>query len=130
MYSHPISPDLHPSFIWSSALPIHTSIHHYINIKPVSDIRYESNSNFMCCWTCILIIFFKETNLMHYLSLIYFITQLLHVSGIYCPSSGGIHCICTAVGTCYTFTMTGSCQWKPPDDRQCMLKTCRGWVTK
>jgi hypothetical protein len=22
---------------------------------------------------------------------------------IYCPSSGGIHCICTAVGTCYTF---------------------------
>jgi hypothetical protein len=22
---------------------------------------------------------------------------------IYCPSSGGIHCICTAIDTCYTF---------------------------
>jgi hypothetical protein len=27
---------------------------------------------------------------------------------IYCQSSGGIHCICTAVGTCYTFRLTGS----------------------
>jgi hypothetical protein len=26
---------------------------------------------------------------------------------IYCPSSGGIHCICTAVVTCYTFKLTG-----------------------
>jgi hypothetical protein len=22
---------------------------------------------------------------------------------VYCPSSGGIHCICTAIGMCYTF---------------------------
>jgi hypothetical protein len=22
---------------------------------------------------------------------------------VYCPSSGGIHAICTAIGTCYTF---------------------------
>jgi hypothetical protein len=27
---------------------------------------------------------------------------------VYCPSSGGIHCICTAVGTHYTFKLTGS----------------------
>jgi hypothetical protein len=27
---------------------------------------------------------------------------------VYCPSSGGIHCICTAIGTCYTFKLTGS----------------------
>jgi hypothetical protein len=26
----------------------------------------------------------------------------------YCPSSGGIHCICTAIGTCYTFQLTGN----------------------
>jgi hypothetical protein len=25
-----------------------------------------------------------------------------------CLSSGGIHCICTAIGTCYTFKLTGS----------------------
>jgi hypothetical protein len=40
-----------------------------------------------------------KTNLMQYLSLIYYITQPVHVSGICCPSSGGVHCICTAVGT-------------------------------
>jgi hypothetical protein len=46
----------------------------------------------------------NETNFMHYLSLICFVTQPLNVSGICCPSSGGIHCIhvCTAIDTCYT----------------------------
>jgi hypothetical protein len=24
---------------------------------------------------------------------------------IYCPSSGGVHCICTAFGMCYTFLL-------------------------
>jgi hypothetical protein len=54
------------------------------------------------CWPCILIIFVMTTNLMHYLSLIYFVSQPLHVSGICCPSSGGIHCICTAIW-CYIY---------------------------
>src|SRR5215510_2338305 len=27
---------------------------------------------------------------------------------VYCPSSGAIHCICTAIGTCCTFKLTGS----------------------
>jgi uncharacterized membrane protein YecN with MAPEG domain len=40
-------------------------------------------SFFMFCWLCILIIFVMKTNLMHCLSLIYFITQPLHVSGIF-----------------------------------------------
>jgi hypothetical protein len=26
---------------------------------------------------------------------------------VYCPSSGGIHSICTAIGTCYMSMMTG-----------------------
>jgi hypothetical protein len=26
---------------------------------------------------------------------------------VYCPSSGGIHCICTKIATCYTFKLTG-----------------------
>jgi hypothetical protein len=26
---------------------------------------------------------------------------------VYCPSSGGIPCINTAIGTCYTFRLTG-----------------------
>jgi hypothetical protein len=41
----------------------------------------------------------KKTNLMQYLSLIYLVTYPLHVSGICCPSSGGIHCIYTTIGT-------------------------------
>jgi hypothetical protein len=45
------------------------------------------------------LVFVMKTNQMHYLSLIYFIIQPLHVSGMYCPSSGGIHCICKAIGT-------------------------------
>jgi hypothetical protein len=49
----------------------------------------------------------NETNMKHKLSLIYFVTQPLEVSGICCPSSGGIHCICTAVGTCFIFKWTG-----------------------
>jgi hypothetical protein len=42
-----------------------------------------------------------------------FILNLFHHSTstcfrrIYCPSSGGIHCICTANGTCYMFKLTG-----------------------
>jgi hypothetical protein len=63
--------------------------------------------NFMFCWPCILVIFVMKANLMHYLSVIYFVTQPLHVSGICCPSSGGIRCICTAFGTCYTSKLTG-----------------------
>jgi hypothetical protein len=56
----------------------------------------------------ILVVFFvMKTNQMHYFSLIYFVSQPVHVSGMYCPSSRGIHCICTAVGTCYTFKLTG-----------------------
>jgi hypothetical protein len=27
---------------------------------------------------------------------------------VYCPSSGGINCIRTEIGTCYTFKLTGS----------------------
>jgi hypothetical protein len=27
---------------------------------------------------------------------------------VYCPSSAGIPCICTVIGTCYTFKLTGS----------------------
>jgi hypothetical protein len=52
----------------------------------------------------ILIIFVKKANLMHYLSLIYFVPHPLHVSGICCSSSGGTHCVCAAISTCYTYT--------------------------
>jgi hypothetical protein len=27
---------------------------------------------------------------------------------VYCPSSGGIHCICAAFGVCYMFRLTSS----------------------
>jgi hypothetical protein len=34
---------------------------------------------------------------------------------VHCPSSGGVHSICTASGTCYTFRLTGS--WPGQDGR-------------
>jgi hypothetical protein len=37
----------------------------------------------MFCWPCILIFFVMKTNQMHYLSLIYFVNQPLHVSGMF-----------------------------------------------
>jgi hypothetical protein len=43
-----------------------------------------------------------KTNLMYCLSVLYFVTQPVHVTGICFASSGGIQCICTAIGTCYT----------------------------
>jgi hypothetical protein len=40
---------------------------------------------FVFCWPCILIIFGIKTNLMHCLSIIYFVYQLLHVTGVLLP---------------------------------------------
>jgi hypothetical protein len=38
---------------------------------------------------------------------------------IYCPSSGGIHCICTAIGTCYKFRLIGC--WSGQDENGFVL---------
>jgi hypothetical protein len=35
------------------------------------------------CWPCILIFFVMKTNQMHYVSFIYFVSQPLHVSGVF-----------------------------------------------
>jgi hypothetical protein len=68
----------------------------------------------MFCWPCILIISVMITNLVHCLSLIYFVTQPLNETGICCPSSGAIHCICTAIATCYTlFFFFSFFYWAP-----------------
>jgi hypothetical protein len=42
---------------------------------------------------------------------------------VYCPSSRGIHCICTAIGTCYTFKLTGCWPGIPHDDEQLACPT-------
>jgi hypothetical protein len=41
------------------------------------------NTNFRFCWPWILIIFVMKTNLIHHLSLIYFLKKPLHVSGVF-----------------------------------------------
>jgi len=41
-----------------------------------------------------------ETNLMHYLSSVYFVNQPLHVSGIFVAHHQEVYCIYTAIGTC------------------------------
>jgi hypothetical protein len=41
----------------------------------------------MFCWLCILVFFVMKTNLKHNLSLIYFISQPLQVSGMLLPKT-------------------------------------------
>ena len=46
-----------------------------------------------------------KTNLMHYLSSVYFVSQPLHVSGIFVALHQEVYCIYTAIGTCCTYTV-------------------------
>jgi hypothetical protein len=103
---------------------------------------------FMFCWPCILIIFVMETNLMHYLSLIYFINQPLHVSGIFIAHRQEVFTVYvqqlvrvirlgdwlltssqslerTIRTNCCTYTVNTSWWWAIN-----MPETCRGWLTK
>jgi hypothetical protein len=57
-------------------------------------------------------IFVRKTNSIHYLSLIYFVTQPLYVSGICCQSSGGINCI--MYGNCYVLYVSLTVSWPDP----------------
>ena len=44
-----------------------------------------------------------KTNLMHYLSAVYFVNQPLHVSGIFVAHHQEVYCIGTTVGTCCVY---------------------------
>jgi len=46
-----------------------------------------------------------NTNLMHYLSLVYFVSQPLHVSGIFVTHHQEVYCIYTTIGTCCAFQL-------------------------
>jgi hypothetical protein len=49
-----------------------------------------------------------KTNLMHYLSSVYFVSQPLHVSGIFVAHHQDVYCIYTTIGTCwYVLVATG-----------------------
>jgi hypothetical protein len=45
---------------------------------------------------------------------------------IYWPSSGGIHCICTAVGTCYSVVCLGDWQLAGSGWNSNTPEACRG----
>ena len=82
-----------------------------------------------------------KTNLIHYLSSVYFVNQPLHVSGMFVAHHQEVYCIYTTVGTCCALQLTVC--WStnrqstekhntyqllyiysiPPDD---MPVTCRG----
>jgi hypothetical protein len=47
-----------------------------------------------------------KTNLMHYLSSVYSVIELLHVSGIFVAHRQEIYCICTTTGMCCAFWLT------------------------
>ena len=44
-----------------------------------------------------------QTNLMHYLSSVYFVNQPLHVSGIFVAHHQEVYCLYTTIGTCCAF---------------------------
>jgi hypothetical protein len=46
-----------------------------------------------------------KTNLMHYLSSVYFINQPLHVLGIFVADHREVYCTCTTIGTCCAFQL-------------------------
>jgi len=43
---------------------------------------------------------------MHYLSTVYFVSQPLHISGIFVAHHQEVHCIYTIIGTCCAFELT------------------------
>jgi len=47
-----------------------------------------------------------KTNLMHYLLSVYFVSQPLHVSGIFVAHHHEVYCIYTAIGTCCDVQLT------------------------
>jgi hypothetical protein len=110
--------------------------------------KVKSVLNFMFCWTCILIVFVMATNLMHYLSFIYFIRQTLHVTGIFTahhqevftvyvqqlirqdgtvvPPWPGLLSVTKTYNTYQLLTYTvNTCWWWAVH----MLVTWRGWLT-
>ena len=52
------------------------------------------------CGICVI-----KTNLMHYLSSVYFINQPVHVSGIFVAHHQEVYCIYTT-GRCFAFQLT------------------------
>jgi hypothetical protein len=95
-----------------------------------------------------------KTNLMHYLSSVYFVSQPQHVSAIFVAHHQEVYCIYTAIGTCCAVQLTVC--WPVPSQLgqqtvNCtaqhvpvaayvqytswwwatnMSETCRGWLTK
>jgi len=46
-----------------------------------------------------------KTNLMHYLSSVYFVNQPLHVSGMFVAHHQEVYCIYATIGTCCIYTV-------------------------
>jgi hypothetical protein len=47
-----------------------------------------------------------KTNLLHCLSLVYLVSQPLHVSGVFVAHHQEVYCIYTTTGTCCAFQLT------------------------
>ena len=91
-----------------------------------------------------------KTNLMHCLSSVFFVSQSLHVSGIFVAQHQEAYCVYTTIGTCCALQLTVCCSagqqtvnWKAQHvpivvytqyASWCwatnMPETCRDWLTK
>ena len=65
-----------------------------------------------------------KTNLTHYLSSVYFVSQPLHVSGIFVAHHQEVCCIYTTIGTCWAFQLTVCWPAGRPTDTQLKSTTC------
>jgi hypothetical protein len=70
-----------------------------------------------------------QTNLMHYLSSVYFVCQPLRIFGTFVAHHQEVYCIYATVGTCCALQLKYHLSYiysKATD----MPETCRGWLTK
>jgi len=80
-------------------------------LHAVNDTVCASTTNTILCFAdrasryiCVI-----KTNLMHNLSSVYIVNQLLYVSGIFVAHHQEVHCIYTTIGMCCTVQLTVCC---------------------
>jgi len=78
------------------------------NVKSPDDVTYNINNIRRWAILCFVDCASRysrviKTNLMHYLSSVYFVSQPLHVSDIFVAHHQEVYCIYTTIGTCWAF---------------------------
>jgi len=93
------------SLVWCISELTH---HIYPNTRQEFSLNLTRMKNWCCLLTVhevkhTLFVHVMKTNLMHYLSSVYFVSQPLHVSGIILAHRQEVYCVYTTIGTYCAF---------------------------